>query len=160
MGSLVHALRPVRTSSTRLRTLASAPAPATAAMEATQHGTGSRAEVLSPAVITLTLALRVPATHTAWPLALTMCLPHPSTQHAHQVSTHPLAAQAPAPSLVTPRATLPTRSVLPMPTVSVERARSCRSWSTMAQCTLPSPSTVISQLTSLVCTSTHLAATS
>merc|ERR1711862_28871 len=120
--SLVHALRRARTSSILLRTLASAPRLAWAAMVVTVHGTGSNPVVLSLVVIILIRVMERLATHTAWPHAPTTCLPQQSTQRA-QVRAHLQGAQAHVQKVAMARVTLPTKCVQPLPTASGERIR-------------------------------------
>merc|ERR1712205_267403 len=107
------------TSSTRLKTLLSAPTQALVAREVTLPGTGSRVPVLSLAVTTPTLAVATPAILTAWLLVLIMFQRLQSTQPAHLLSTHLLPAPGAAAKMVTASRTPPTRCVPPRPTASV-----------------------------------------
>ena len=110
-------------------------------------------------VITL-IWVQVPrATHTVWLLVRTTYLQQPSTQHALQVSTHPLDARALALMEATPRASALTKPVHHRLTACVVRPRSCKNLWTMAQCMLPSLFTRTSPHTSRECTSIPQAAT-
>merc|ERR1719174_1760151 len=98
------------------------------ATEATLHGTGSRAMVLSPVETTQTRAVVTPACLTASHHVLTMCQQLRSTLHAHQESTHRPAARVHAQRKDTapPTAATSTRHLALIP--SVERTRSSKTW--------------------------------
>merc|ERR1711957_711281 len=117
---------------------------------ATLPGTTLRVLVWCQEVITLILVQVTLATLTALHHAHTMCPLLPSI--------HLQDARGLAQRVATARVSRLTRHVQPLRTVSAESRKSCKSSPRMAPCMSRSRCTEISQLTSLVCTSTPLEA--